>query len=441
MKILKLAFSAKERDDIIARQQAGRDKALRENKFASGGQPFGVWWNNQKKCWEIKEEEYEVLKLAIDLIHKGHSIYYIVDYLNAKGYPTKYKQRLGKMVKWRHGALWGMLMSTDFLYTGVIIQSNGAELDTGIQLFTEEKIQETRNLIKLNRRQGRRDYKTKASPHFLLKRIIKCSCGWFLSSLSMNKGKNRYYRCKRCNYYLNADKVDTKVWTEFVNTYKDKEKLRKAVLGGEYAVGTEEIRSAKEKLSKAETALAEIEKRRRMIFRDLAELRKGVDPGIIKSTMDKLSYEEEKALADKEEAEKQLAKPDIMNEAIETASDALAGQLDTLEKLSHLLEGCEDQEYLPPEVARKLEGLATFHIARRTRKTQIPFEHVAVAVTEQKRTILKKEVAKGNGIVATREGIILSGGIKPKPSSALQALGINSKTSAKKKAQPIRITP
>ena len=60
MKILKMAFFAKETEDILARQQGGRDKAKRDGRFASGGVPFGLRWvhlrQKSQKSWLLGGE-------------------------------------------------------------------------------------------------------------------------------------------------------------------------------------------------------------------------------------------------------------------------------------------------------------------------------------------------------------------------------------------------
>ena len=394
--------------NLREKQQAGRDRAVVENRFAAGGQPYGVRWAYDKEHpnrgeWVPVPEQVETIQKAMDLVREGHSLYYIVDYLNANNYPTKYKTRKGKKARWSHGSLWHNLVKGDFLFTGL---RDGDGLDTKIQLFTKEEVTEIRRIISMNRRgHGRSDVKAKETPHHLLKRLIKCECGWHLSSVTTDG--RRYYRCKRCGYSLRADDIDTKIWTEFYATYSDVDRMKAAVKGGGYATIPEKLKAAKEQLVRADAKLEKIKQRRLIITSQLTDVDLGLDPKMFKTALADLKAQEDDSAAAKAEAEQTINDPEILDEAVELACSALIKQLTSLDNLSRLVEEHEG-EGLPVE---RLKDLDTFHVAAKTRKSHISFQEVALAIREQKRSILKAELAKGQGIIANKQGAEILGGI------------------------------
>ena len=66
-----MAFTAKEREDTLARQQGGRHTAKLDGRFASGGVPFGLRWAHLGKdyknrgYWEVNEDQVIVLKGSV----------------------------------------------------------------------------------------------------------------------------------------------------------------------------------------------------------------------------------------------------------------------------------------------------------------------------------------------------------------------------------------
>ena len=82
-------FAAKWRKDMAKKCQAGRERALRENRHAGGSTPFGVRWikptdpQKDKGRWAIKKQEYRTLKKAIKMVKQGYSLYSVVNYFNA----------------------------------------------------------------------------------------------------------------------------------------------------------------------------------------------------------------------------------------------------------------------------------------------------------------------------------------------------------------------
>ena len=84
MKILKLAFSAKEREDTIARQQGGRERNWGLGHYASGGIPYGIRWigtvtdakGNKIPIneWVPVEEEIRIIREAVRPIKGCNSL-------------------------------------------------------------------------------------------------------------------------------------------------------------------------------------------------------------------------------------------------------------------------------------------------------------------------------------------------------------------------------
>jgi len=415
-------FASKWRKDMTKKLQAGRDRALRENRYAGGGISFGICWikpidpKKDKGRWAIKKQEYRTLKKAIKMVKQGYSLLSVVESFNAnlERYPTKKK---GKKQRWTHASLWNMLARNDFYFTG--IRSDG--LDTGIKLFPRKRIQEVRHLIKSNRRNsGRTDNsKDKVKPKpidaFLLKRLIRCECGWYLSAVT--DGSYRYYRCKRCRYALRADEVDETIWTEFYDAFTDKNRLIQAVLDGDYAVDTEEMRKAKKNISKAELALKKVEERTVLILQLLSDADAEIDCASLKATLSNLKEKEEEARKAKEEAELNLSNPKIIDRVITAASKAVARQLEKLSRLerlsnlTELLETRRDKNFLSPDAGIELELWSTFFSTIEARKSGIPVDMVKLCVLEQKRAILNTEISRGIEILANREGVYFQGAL------------------------------
>lgn len=415
-------FASKWRKDMTKKQQAGKDRALRENGYVGGTIPYGVTWikpldlKKDKGRWAVKQQEYRTLKKAVKMIKHGNKIQAVVDYFNAnlEKHPTKIK---GKRQRWSHSALWYMLARSDFLFTG--IKSNG--VDTGIKLFPRKKIQEVRHLIKSNRRNsgGTDNSKDKVKPKpidvFLLKRLIRCECGWYLSAVT--DGSHRYYRCKRCRYSLRADEVDETIWTEFYDVFTDKDHLRQAVLDGDYAVDTEEMRKAKKEISKAELLLKKIQDRTALILQLLSDENADLDYASLRATLRNLKEKEEEARKAKEEAELKLSNPKIIDRVIAAASKAVARQLEKLSRLerlsnlTELLETRRDKNFLSPDAGIELELWSTFFSTIEARKSGIPVDMVKQCVLEQKRAILKTEISRGIAILANREGVYFQGAL------------------------------
>jgi len=415
-------FAAKWRKDMAKKCQAGIERALRENRYASGGIPFGITWiksvdpKKDKGRWAVKEQEYRTLKKAVKMVKQGHSVLAVVDYFNAnlEKYPTK---RKGKKQRWTHASLWHMLARSDFYFTG--IKSNG--VDTGIKLFTRKKIQEIRHLIKLKRRndgtagslQG--EVKSKAIDAFLLKRLIRCECGWHLSAVTT--AAYRYYRCKRCRYLLKADEADKNIWAEFYGTFTDKDRLRQALLDGDYAVDTEEMCKAKKDISKVELALKKIEERTVLILQLLGDENTEVDCASLQATLSNLKEKEKEIRKVREEAELKLSNPKIIDRVIIAASKAVARQLEKLSRLERLsnltglLETRMDKNFLSPDAGIELQLWSTFFSTIEAHKSGIPVDMVKQCVLEQKRAILKSEISRGIEILANREGVYFQGAL------------------------------
>jgi DNA invertase Pin-like site-specific DNA recombinase len=415
-------FAAKWSKDMAKKCQAGRERALRENRHAGGSTPFGVRWikptdpQKDKGRWAIKKQEYRTLKKAIKMVKQGYSLYSVVKYFNAnlRRYPPRKK---GNNLRWAQGTLWYMLNRTDFCFTG--IRKDG--LDTGIRLFPKKEIQEVRNLIKLKRRNsGTTDSSqgqvtSKEIDTFLLKRLIRCECGWHLG-VDSSKVHHRYYRCSRCRYRLKADEVDRKIWNEFYYILTDKDQLRKAVLDGKYAVDSEEMLKAKKEICNAEITLEKIEKRKALIIQLLREEDLSSHYASLKATLIQLKEKEEEAKETKQRAELNLSNPKIVDRAIAAASKAVASMLEKLSRLerlsnlSELLETNESEKFLSPDAGIELELWSTFFSTIEARKCGIPVDMVKQCVLEQKRAILKAEISRGKLILANRKGGYLSVG-------------------------------
>jgi len=373
-----------ERKKILARQKAGIERAREENRYVGGTTPYGISWldhtiddNGNKtdvKKWRINEVEYQVLQQAVQLIREGHTIQNVVDIFNADPvlYPPKRK-------KWSHASLWSMLCRSDFYFTGKMKSG----LDTGKILFTEDEIQEVRHLVKLNRRNnGRKDNpKTKPVDTFLLQRLLRCECGWTLSSVVVDKGKYRYDRCKRCGYGINADQLDTDLWNEFTETFNDKDRLLAAVKAGDYALGTKETRQAKADLTRAEKTLEQVAERKRLIMRLLNDPNSTLDYKELKATLVELEEKAKEAKVIKQQAQLKLSNPDLVEKAVVAASKAMAIQLDEVD-----------------------EAMATFASCREARRADLPVSKVKEQVCEQKRTLLREVISKGGGILVTKAG-------------------------------------
>lgn len=189
--------AAKYRRDMVKKQQAGRDRALRENRFAAGGQPYGVRWDKEQGKWVMVEEQYEALKYAAKVLQTGIGADTVAKLLNENGHRTKRNK------KWSPGSVWNMFQN-NFYFTGK--RSDG--LDTGLKLFKRSEIMDIRKRMKHRKRTRKR--RRKVQNNFLLKGILSCrNCGWNMSIQDL--GKYRYYWCKRCGNRNRAAVIEAEV--------------------------------------------------------------------------------------------------------------------------------------------------------------------------------------------------------------------------------------
>ena len=190
---------------------AGQRRARMAGRFASGRIPYGIDWDKEEG-WRINEIEYRTLKELHRLLCSGYGLTKTCQILNAD--PDKYPTRSQRKAKeGKEGSPWVSatvhgIFHNDFYFTGKLVQNRmnkqggpkpkdeWIEIDTGINLFTEEEVRECRH--HMSRRRVRKNREEVPKDDFLLQGLAACSeCGANLGILATkppdSKKVFRYY--------------------------------------------------------------------------------------------------------------------------------------------------------------------------------------------------------------------------------------------------------
>ena len=368
MKILKMAFSAKEREDILARQQGGKDKAREDNRYASGGVPFGVRWVHKGKdhpnrgYWKPLEDQVKVLKDFFRLVRKGFALETIADRFNEEGIPTKY----GKT--WA-GSTLNQILKKDFYFTGILDYKDGSKVDTKIKLFSRMEVEKVRKARALHPSLKKKKVRPNEAQHppgsRLLQGLMNCECGRIMSPVDQKP--YYYYRCRRKGCRSGGLKMletDKAVWQVFEHQLSSPEATYEA-LKAESLLPSGDIREARRRLKVAEGKLRlneESQDRFAILWARKKISEKAYTKEIAKLEKEELAYKKEK-----ERAENTTLDSESIQLAVEESSKwwdkkiQLIKSLRLLEEIKISLEDADKEiqtKYYPEllEILKDLKG-------------------------------------------------------------------------------------
>lgn len=241
MKMLKMAFSAKEREDILDRQQGGRYRASKEARYSAGQINYGLAWDDRNKKWRVDRDEYFVLKEIYRLIKAGSTTTEIARIFNADLYkfPPKYTDR------WQAGNVTSKFKS-DFLFTGERVFKTDENEHKPVKVidppfFTKEEVLEIRKLISRKRKPRTAKDPNAKRTEFLLAGLGKCICGGklYVQDFAPSGRPHSYYRCRdeACKLRLNSKTVDNETWKIFLSIKDNPTAVKEAVLEEDFLDG------------------------------------------------------------------------------------------------------------------------------------------------------------------------------------------------------------
>ncbi|MFC1896510.1 recombinase family protein, partial [Thermodesulfobacteriota bacterium] len=320
------------RGDNIQRSRkvkAGQRRVKALGHFAGGQPPYGTRWNKIDKKWEIDEDEHQTLKKAIELLCGGFGLQKTADVLNEdlKKYPTRTAS------KWL-GTVLHRMVRNDFLFTGVLQYSTGQEelipIDTGIRLFSKERVMMARHMMSMRRTKKLHD---REHIDYLLQRLAVCGrCGLRLSVQTVKTRNQKqtygYYYCststrKSCETRrIRSKELDLRVWQGFVETLTDPVKLHEAVLKESF-LGSAASRKDLETVSHAaEEKYYDIEKKK-LRNQDLF-IQGDIDKKRYEEIKTELETESEKVKEEWRSAQQALVRPARVQKAVEAATRAVS---------------------------------------------------------------------------------------------------------------------
>ncbi len=411
--MIDVALAAKDNMDRSEAIRAGQQRARKQGRFATGRLPYTVRWNKEKGEFVLDEAEARTLKAMVNLIRQGHSSLQVADILNGSEdfLPPRHAP------KWTDGLVVRRI-KTDFHYTGILVsRKHNIETDTGIRLFTKQEMLEVRQIMSANRRvrskqggQTKRGYKSKEwlpKDEFLLYRLAKCTCGWYLMAVGYKVESNvyRYYRCRKCWSNFQADELDRVVWYQFTKAYQDKGNLTEQIYDQEYVpMAGETAATWNARREAAKQQLAAIERSRSEIQVEYFA-KKRMTAETYNAILRELDEQEVKAQETKEQSENALMQPVILQEAISRAVTAVASYVEWVQMLEETTSMYEWAEENDPEIAKKFKPLLQKGLEWMGELEEYVFpklesmEQVEHFLREQKRRILTEIVARGGSIV------------------------------------------
>jgi site-specific DNA recombinase len=225
------SIAALERDTILERTQMGKDRAVRQGRWASGPPPYGYRVGTDG-CLEVYEPEARIVRLIFQLYLESMSTVEVAKYLNARGVLTPSKSKCTNNAstgKWHAGHI-SIILRTEAYYgkytyltrskrrRETITMDVPAIIDKHDYAAAQAKLVENADVARGNR--GKR--------HYLLRGVIFCgNCGRAMVGTTGNSKAGRvYYRCsnaydagagKACNAKLiRAKDIEDAVWLDIV---------------------------------------------------------------------------------------------------------------------------------------------------------------------------------------------------------------------------------
>jgi DNA invertase Pin-like site-specific DNA recombinase len=390
--------------------RGGQKKARLQGRHATGRIPYTVRWNKEDGKYELDEKEAATLKGIVRLIKEGYSTAQIAKILNgSKDFsPPRHAKQ------WSDGLIVRRIR-TDFHFTGEIVsKKHGTKTDTGIKLFSKQELTEARNRMAANRKirkpQGGKVGLPKES--FLLYQIAKCTCGWnLMASGYVIGGKTyEYYRCKKCGHGFKAAELERAVWMEFLKAHTDTEALAERILNQEFVpLEGESAGSWHARLTAAEGEIKEVEKARDEMQVEYFT-KKRMKPEVYGKIMDDLKEREATARGNKDQAEKALMRPAVLQAEITRAVNAIATHTEWVAELDQMVAYYEKLEKVDPAIAKEFlpfleQGRQYLDNLDESILTQLnTYPGVCHFVREQKRKVLADNGAE---VIVSRDRQII----------------------------------
>lgn len=180
--------------------------------------------------------------------------------------------------------------------------------------------------------------------------------------------------------------MDKEIWQMFYDTFTDREKLAKAILGGKFASGTEEIKKAKDELAQATALLEKVKDRRKLLMKLLSDPEADIDEKESKQMF--AEYKEKSTEAERiiEESTAIIRHPKHVDAVIAKASKLMARELREVDEL-----------------------MLKFATNVEARKLGVPTATMKEHILEQKRNLIKREISNGSSIVYKNGRIFFEG--------------------------------
>ena len=248
------------------RVHEGHEEARKAGRPSGGKIPYGLYYTKERGYW-FGEKERDTVKLILEKLIAGWGLQRVADFLNLhpQDYPKRIRKYKGKPVsKWSSACVRDIVLN-DFYFTGIIEprkEKKNLPVNTGIKLFDREGVEIARREMRLRRNRG--DSPQHEPVFALLHGIARCGiCGWKLGLQIQGKNGhvNWYYLCRgrnkrRCSFRsIPGRTLEREVMSRLVGTLEDPEKMKEAILRGEFLVDKDQ-ESQKALLKKAENDLA-----------------------------------------------------------------------------------------------------------------------------------------------------------------------------------------
>jgi len=261
------SIAALERDTILERTQMGKDRAVRQGRWASGPPPYGYRVGTDG-CLDAYEPEARIVRLVFQLYLDGLSTIDVAKYLNARGVLTPAKSKGTNNVsigKWHAGHI-SIILRTEAYYgkytyltrskrkRETIVMDVPVVIDKHDYAAVQVKLVENADVARSSR--GGRNY--------LLRGVIFCgNCGRaMVGSSGHSKAGRVYYRCtnahnagagKSCNAkMIRAKDIEDAVWQDVVAFAKNPGKI--------IEVMQERVKQNSEDLTPVKNEINEVEK-------------------------------------------------------------------------------------------------------------------------------------------------------------------------------------
>lgn len=329
-----------ERDTFIERSRMGMVKSARSGHILTGNCRYGYTYNREKLCYEVNEEEAEVVREIFRLYtEEGSSVAKVARRLNDFGYRT----RTG--LRWTNDRVHNALVCP--VYYGkwhYQTKYHPEPIEVNVPpLIDRALFDRAQRLLKERRIYSERNTKNQ----YLLSHLIHCGiCGRSMTAktdvvTSTHKGKTygpyvrSYYYCfrlpkKRCTLpYIRVDRIEPLVWSKVKEILENPSLLMKVIKEQEGKGESQKVSLGK-RVKKIDTAIRKCEHEKENILR---AFRKGIlDDAELASQIEEIRKQGRTLRQEREEIRLQITGKKQIEERLVRLSSLVS---DTKEKLAN----------------------------------------------------------------------------------------------------------